>query len=590
MKLTPAQLEHFKTRIGEIIDELRTVDDREPLEAELAGIIEQLPTSFLGPTWQKTDEGKWWLPKYSLGKQIAIWCATYLSAAKGRGTWKFTNEQLRFLLWWYAVDEDGQFLFRTGVLQRLKGWGKDPLLAVISLVEFVGPCRFSHWEHDAAGNKTPVGTDEPDAWIQIAAVSQKQTKNTSLMVLRLVTPKLKKKYQIADFSASSETIRAQQGKKQIEMVTSNPRSLEGGRATFVVLNETHHWVEGNDGHTMYETIDGNVTKGGGEGARYLAITNAYLPGEDSVAERVRYAWQRIQEGKAVDIGMLYDSVEAHELVPMHPVALEVVIPIIRGDATWLNVKSIMASIQNEAIPVVRSRRMWLNQIRASDDSMYSESDWDVLECTDYLRDGDEVVLGMDGGRTDDSTALIAIRVSDGLVTLLDIWEKPDGVDRWKVNPEAVDSKVAWAHRTYKVVGFYSDVQDWESFVLKWDSLYSERYSIKANGAGNSVGWDMRAVKRTTMAHERLIAAITDGTLKWSYRNDSPLAKTLRRHVLNVYRYENNFGVSFRKESRESRRKIDAYAALVAAYQAYTDLLERGKPVEDEAPARVYFFR
>jgi hypothetical protein len=33
----------------------------------------------------------------------------------------------------------GRFVYRKGVLQRMKGWGKDPLLAVICLVELVGP-------------------------------------------------------------------------------------------------------------------------------------------------------------------------------------------------------------------------------------------------------------------------------------------------------------------------------------------------------------------------------------------------------------------------------------------------------------------
>ncbi|XES01291.1 hypothetical protein HEP87_63070 [Streptomyces sp. S1D4-11] len=43
--------------------------------------------------------------------------------------------------------------------------------------------------------------------------------------------------------------------KQREKTTS-----EGGRITFTVLNETHHWVSGNSGDRMYETIDGNATK------------------------------------------------------------------------------------------------------------------------------------------------------------------------------------------------------------------------------------------------------------------------------------------------------------------------------------------
>lgn len=59
------------------------------------------------------------------------------------GPWKFTREQLRFVLHWYALDDNGRFSNRKGVLQRMKGWGKDPLLAVLCLVELVGPSRFT---------------------------------------------------------------------------------------------------------------------------------------------------------------------------------------------------------------------------------------------------------------------------------------------------------------------------------------------------------------------------------------------------------------------------------------------------------------
>lgn len=76
----------------------------------------------LGPTWRMDDDGRWLLPERTLGWQIAGWCAEYLRAKEG-GPWRFTSEQLRFILWWYAVDEHGEFVFRTGVLQRLKGWG-----------------------------------------------------------------------------------------------------------------------------------------------------------------------------------------------------------------------------------------------------------------------------------------------------------------------------------------------------------------------------------------------------------------------------------------------------------------------------------
>jgi hypothetical protein len=66
------------------------------------------------------------LPKRTLGWQALAWTAEWLRQPDGPdagGPWTYTNEQARFLLWWYAVDERGQFVYRRGMLRRLKGWG-----------------------------------------------------------------------------------------------------------------------------------------------------------------------------------------------------------------------------------------------------------------------------------------------------------------------------------------------------------------------------------------------------------------------------------------------------------------------------------
>ncbi|MFD7750668.1 hypothetical protein [Streptomyces sp. NPDC059757] len=152
--------------------------------------IEALEPSFLGPTWAREPDGSWQLHEHTLGWQIAGWCAEFLKAEDG-GPWRFTREQLRWVLWWYAVDENGRFVYRKGVLQRLKGWGKDPLLAVVSLVEFVGPSRFSHWE-----DGQPVGVPHPQAWVQIAAVSRDQTRNAMTLMPSLESDKLIETYGI----------------------------------------------------------------------------------------------------------------------------------------------------------------------------------------------------------------------------------------------------------------------------------------------------------------------------------------------------------------------------------------------------------
>src|SRR5699024_1843282 len=54
-------------------------------------------------------------------------------------------------------------------LQRLKGWGKDPIAATLGLSAMFGPVTFDYWDGDI-----PVGRDEPDAWVQVVAVNQDQ--------------------------------------------------------------------------------------------------------------------------------------------------------------------------------------------------------------------------------------------------------------------------------------------------------------------------------------------------------------------------------------------------------------------------------
>lgn len=543
--------------------------------------IDALEPFTYGPTWDRNEDGSWKLPERTLGWQIAGWTYKYLKGADGT-PWKFTGEQLRFILWWYAVDEDGIFYARKGVLQRMKGWGKDPLVAVMCLVEMVGPCRVVRDRRGVAQfaeNGHPIGEAHPSAWVQVAAVSRDQTRNTMTLFPSLMSDLFISTY---DIKAGVELIRAHGGRQRLEAVTSSYRALEGGRSTFVVLNETHHWVMGNNGDKMYETINGNATKMDG---RYLAITNAYLPGEDSVAEKMREAHEKVLEGRAVDNGLLYDTLEADPRTPLSPLAMRIVLPKIRGDALWLKIETIIASITDTTISASRSRRMWLNQIVAEEDALYGPDQWSTLARLDeVLAPGDEIVLGFDGGKTDDDTGLVAIRVRDACTFVLCHEYKPDGPagDGWEVDRSVVDTAVHDAFRVYDVKGFYADVALWESYITEWAETYGESLATKADGR-NPISWDMRqSVKRVTLAHERLMQTIFDA--KVFHDGD----RSLKRHVLNARRRSNQYGISFGKESRESPRKVDLYAAFLLAHECLYDFRTRGGKAQKKRTGRGYF--
>lgn len=532
------------------------------------------PPTYIGPTWMRSEDGEFIVPERTLGWEVAGWCADYLLGPEG-GPWMFTFEQLRFVLWWFAVDEDGRFVYREGALQRLKGWGKDPLGAVLSLVELCGPSRFSHFDDDGS----PVGKPHPSAWVEIYGVSKDSTRNTTAMLPTLMSDRFRHAYGIED---GKEIVRANQGRCRLMAMSGGYRSAEGGRTTFMLLGETQHWTAANGGHNLYDTVVNNVTK---TGSRYLAITNAYLPGEDSVAERMRTAWEEVHEGRAVDTGLLYDSIEAHEKTPLTPEALREVLPVIRGDATWLNVDDIIARVLNRTTPPARSRRMWLNQIVSSDESLVTEGEFNDALLDDRLRPGDPIVLGFDGGNVQDATALVAIRVTDGLAQPMMICEKPLDVDDWEVDREFVDETVRSVFDVYDVQAMYCDVRLWEAHISQWAKDFGHKVLVQSQGR-NAFAWDMRgnALKRLTGANELTVRMIRDGYISFA---TTKLTPTFRRHVLNVRRRENTYGVGFGKETRNSPKKIDAYAALVAATAAWDAVRQSGK--ERKARGKQMYF-
>lgn len=517
-----------------------------------------------------TEDGNWYLPERTLGWEFIEFASRYYLNKNGE-PFVLTDEQLRIALWLYALNDDGSFQIREYYLQRLKGHGKDPLAIAIALFEAFGRCRFSHWDGD--GN--PVAKPHPSPRVVIAAVSEDQAKETLRVARWMISNALKHDFGI---DIGQLSITGLQGRVQIDVISASFRSAEGKVISFAIYNEVHHWVPGNNGTELYDTLEGNISKGEHGLSRRMHITNAYLPGEDSVAERTRQAFDIQEEFKRKhpDIpesaGLYVDSLEADYSCNLDLETLRVVIPEIRGDSVWLDPESIIAFILKASITPARSRRMYFNQINTAADALFEKGD--LTECVDRtpLRDGDVVALGFDGGRRHDATALIACRVADRKIFTLAVWEKPPTSEdeHWRLETDVVDSAVQDAFRRYDVIAFYADVHQWESEINDWSDQFRDRLVVRAS-AHSSIGWDMRnGIKRVTLMNESIVAAVQQR----SFRIDGH--PTLLRHLLNVRRRTNRFGVSFGKESRDSPKKIDAYAATLLAYMAALDVAEKGK--------------
>jgi hypothetical protein len=542
----------------------------------------------IGPTWQWDNNG-WALPERTLGWRILAWCGKWLRDKHGQ-PWQFTPEQTRFLLWYFSIEADGSFTYHSAVLQRLKGWGKDPVAACLAAAGCFAEVTFDHWDGDR-----PIGREEPSAWVQIVAVSQEQTKNTMKLFPSLFTPEAVKHYGI---QIGKLNVYGLGDTRQIEAVTSSYLAIEGARPTQIVRGETQNWNSTNQGHEMAGAIEGNAAKSEDGAARMLDICNAYRPGQDSVGQRVREAWEATQDSDdredsavAEDFGLLYDSLEAPPEAPLTADAAPEVLRAIRGDSVWLDTKPggrIVKSILNTSNAPSESRRKWYNQITATADAWMDPKWWDALP-HDAARPGagDQVVLFFDGSKSDDATALVGCRIDNGFVFTVKIWQRPANWDTermgpWLVDRDDVDHTVRTALVEWDVLGLWGDPSDarddetgeryWEDLLDTWATLQEWKLpAVESGDSKHAVIWDMRALRHQKQFIEEAERFVTDVKKAAEAKADGREPafyhdghKLLRRHVHNARRRPNKFGVGLGKEHRESAKKIDGAVCSVGA--------------------------
>lgn len=529
--------------------------------AALPGAGGAFPAVAHGPVWA-VREGSWLLPEHTAGWDVVCWASAHL-AGPGGGPFLFTDEQLRFMLWYYATDSSGKFLSPTVVLQRCKGWGKDPLAGVIALAALCGPSVPFVGEDGVVR-----GRREESPWIRLLAVSQQQTENTMGAIRALAPPDVREDLAIR---VVTTLVRPTDGSAGfITAITSNPDAAEGARATLTVCNETQNWTRSNSGTAMMGVVRGDAAKSPPERqARVLHICNAARVGVESVGLSVREGWE---EHGGKDAGLMYDSLEAPPDAPLTAEAAPEVVESVRGDASWLTPDRIVQDIMDPSTPPSESRRKWYNQVTAAEDAWLSREEWDSCLDRDLpaLEPGDEVAMFFDGGKSDDSTACVAVRVSDGAPFVVGVWQRPPDAraHNWVVDRAAVDGRVRDFYEHHNVVALWADPshakedesmeQFWDSVVDGWHRDYGGRLRLKA-GPGHSVKWDMSSpVNQKAFVHA--VQAVTTDVVEHAFVHDGDAR--LRAHVLHAVRYPTKFGVSISKDGRESRKKIDLAVCMI----------------------------
>jgi hypothetical protein len=480
--------------------------------------------------------------------------------------WKFTKEQTRFILNWYAIDEAGRFKYRYGMFRRMKGHGKDPLAAVLCAIEFVGPCRFGGFE-----DGRPVAISHPTAWVQVAAVSKDQTRNTMTLFPGLFSPETIQAHQI---DVGKEIIYAEKGRRRIEAVTSSPRALEGGRATFIIKNETHHWRQVDEGHEMSKVIARNAAKSRDASSRVLAISNAHAPGEDSDAEHDYEAWKKAEQGSK-PIDMLYDSLEAPETDLNDPESIKRGIAAARGDSDWLDIDRLTAEIMDPRTTPAMARRFYLNQIVAEEDKPFDFKKWTALERKGYkVADGALIALGFDGSLTRDHTALVGQELQTGHLFVVGYWEPEEYRGELRIPFGEVDETLDAAFERWNVWRVHVDPFQWIDPIRRWQEKYSEDVVVD---------WPTNQRRKMAIACRHFRDAIN--TAQVSHAGDKRLTACVANAVKHMHEFEDDDGNqmwTIQKERQDSPLKIDGVVAAILANEARLTAIAEGVLNEGES--------
>ncbi len=467
--------------------------------------------------------------------------------------------------------------------------GKSPLLAALACVEACGPVVFDGWDADGqpvgkpwAEVRTPV--------VQLAAVSEEQVRNTWAPVLEMMRAEAPIHAYVAELDVMDTFINLP-NRGRMSAITSSARTVKGARAVFAVLDQSEEWIPSNGGVRLANTMRANAAKVGGT---TLESPNAYIPGENSVAEQSAAYWSSIREGRAKDDGLLYDHREAPPDTDMSDrESLIAGLRVAYGDSSGhkdgcvihdepcspghVDLERLVATIWDPAQDVQQSRSDFLNQITHASDSWISQPEWAAcLDLDAVVADGESIVLGFDGSRgrakgKADATALIGCRVSDGLLFEVRVWEQPDGPagKDWSPNPIEVDAAVRGAFERWRVVGFYADPSGWTEHIAKWEAQFGRRLKVRATQGEPISVWPRGKTSQVGHAVDAFYGAVVNGEA----RHDG--APALSRHILNARRRPTRTGYLIFKAYPDSPDKIDAAYAAVMAWKARLDAVAAG---------------
>jgi hypothetical protein len=332
----------------------------------------------------------------------------------------------------------------------------------------------------------PVGGPVTDPYMPMVAYTEEQTEDLAYAALYVMCSE----GEDADlFDIGLDRIirlddRGRADGKAVALASA-PDSRDGARTTFQHFDEPHRFtlprlVE------AHETMLQNIPKRPIADPWSLETSTTYTPGEGSVLEATHEQADLVAQGKASipDVLLLPPRGDAGDGEDLDdPKQLRAAIREASGPAiaTWEDFEG-----QVESIATLYSQakqrgnqwyfeRVWLNRRRQSGRQAFDATVGRAVRNDGFvIPDKDPVVVGFDGSRWRDATALVLTTVEGfqhafgcGNTTARG-WEVPEG---------EVDAAVEEIARRWKLIRLYGDpAQGWDVALARWAGKYGRRRS------------------------------------------------------------------------------------------------------------------
>ena len=416
---------------------------------------------------------------------------------------------------------------RTALVSMPRGNGKTGLAAMLGLAElFAGP---------------------ESAEVLVVASDQRQANITFNAARRMVelNPELAERCHVYQ-----DKIVVPERNATLAPLPADPNSLHGWDPSLLIVDELH---------VVTRDVWEAVTSAAGKRPESLTLAiSTPAASEDSVM------WELVKHGRSsTDSSFWLREYAAPEGCDVDDrAAWREANPAAASRPPFLDLDALEAVRKTMREPSFRQLRLgqWVSGI----DSWLPFGAWEALEDRSRAVEG-PVVLAFDGSASGDSTALIGCTVGDDPhVWVEGLWENP-GSKQWRVPRAEVSAAVDAAFAKYDVAELAADPWGWRSELEAWAGSHGQRRVIE---------WNTGFRKRMAPATDRMFQAVTGKTVTHDGNPD------MAAHFAHAVATRTPQGDVITKESRNSKRKIDAAVAAIVALDraAFHSKKKRGRVV------------